>query len=75
MCRSIKLLRRGSAPVTEEELRAAALQFVRKISGFRMPSQANSEAFEASVDEIAIASHKLLSSLKIGRGASGRLAS
>ena len=72
MCRSIKRLRQGSAPATEEELRAAALQYVRKISGFRMPSRVNAEAFEASVDEIAMASHKLLSSLTIGSGVRDR---
>jgi hypothetical protein len=60
MCRSIKTLRRSGDPATEEEIQAAALQFVRKVSGFRQPSRANSEAFESAVDEIAEASRKLL---------------
>jgi hypothetical protein len=62
MCRSIKTLR-GPQPVTDEEIRAAALQFVRKVSGFRQPSRKNAEAFEAAVDEIAGASRLLLDSL------------
>jgi hypothetical protein len=60
MCRSIKTLRRADQPATEEEIHAAALQFVRKVSGYRMPSQKNSAAFEAAVDQIADASRKLL---------------
>jgi hypothetical protein len=60
MCRSIKTLRRADEPATEEEIHAAALQFVRKVSGYRMPSQKNSAAFEAAVDQIAAASRKLL---------------
>jgi len=67
MCRSIKTLRRADEPATEEEVRAAALQFVRKVSGYRAPSQKNEEAFEAAVDEIAKSSEKLLKSLKTGR--------
>ena len=67
MCRSIKTLRRVDASVTEEEVRAAALQFVRKISGYRRPSQANTGAFESAVGEIASASRRLLNSLKIPR--------
>ena len=62
MCRSIKTLR-GTEPATEEEIRAAALQFVRKVSGFRQPSQKNTEAFEAAVDEVAAASKRLLESV------------
>ncbi|MCH8940446.1 MAG: DUF2277 domain-containing protein, partial [Chloroflexi bacterium] len=50
MCRSIKTLRRDDASVTAEEVRAAALQFVRKISGYRKPSQANTSAFESAVE-------------------------
>ena len=72
MCRSIKTLRNTTMPATDEEVRAAALQFVRKISGYRTPSRANAEPFEAAVDEIATASHSLLRSLKsgtVGRGA------
>ncbi len=63
MCRSIKTLRRAEEPATEEEIHAAALQFVRKVSGYRMPSQKNSAAFEAAVDEIAEASRRLLESV------------
>ena len=59
MCRSIKQLR-GPQPATEEEVRAAALQFVRKVSGFRQPSRRNAEAFDAAVEEIAEASSRLL---------------
>jgi hypothetical protein len=60
MCRSIQTLRRAGAPATEDEIRAAALQFVRKVSGYRKPSRANADAFDAAVDEIAVASRKLL---------------
>ncbi len=62
MCRSIKTLRRADQPATEEEIRAAALQFVRKVSGFRAPSQRNQPAFDAAVDEIARSSQRLLGS-------------
>ena len=61
MCRSIKQLRHPEVPPTDEEIEAAALQFVRKISGFRKPSQANEAAFNAAVDEIASVSKRLLS--------------
>ena len=64
VCRSIKTLRRPSEPATDEEVRAAALQFVRKVSGYREPSRANEQAFYASVDEIAAASRRLLTSLR-----------
>jgi hypothetical protein len=60
MCRSIKRLREGSVPANEEEIRAAALQFVRKVSGFREPSRRNADAFDRAVDEVAAASEKLL---------------
>jgi len=63
MCRSIKTLRREEEPATEEEIRAAALQFVRKVSGYRQPSRRNQEAFEAAVEEIAGSSRNLLQSL------------
>jgi hypothetical protein len=63
MCRSIKTLRRKEEPATEEEIRAAALQFVRKVSGFRQPSRKNTEVFDAAVDEISEASRRLLDSL------------
>ena len=67
MCRSIKTLRRAAEPASEEEIRAAALQFVRKVSGYRAPSRTNEAAFDAAVDEIAEASRNLLGSLKTGR--------
>jgi hypothetical protein len=63
MCRSIKKLRREDQPPTDTELREAALQFVRKISGFRQPSRANQAAFDAAVDEVTRASATLLASL------------
>ena len=72
MCRSIKTLRRAGDPATDEEVAAAALQFVRKVSGYREPSRANEEAFNEAVDEIALASQRLLSTLRPGaRVASG----
>ena len=64
MCRNIRLLLNFAPPVTDEEIRAAALQFVRKISGFNKPSKANEAAFAAAVDEIASISGKLLSGLE-----------
>lgn len=63
MCRSIKVLHRADPPPTREEVREAALQFVRKISGYRTPSQANEDAFDSAVEEVASASLKLLRSL------------
>jgi hypothetical protein len=60
MCRSIKRLREGTVPANDEEIRAAALQFVRKVSGFREPSRRNAEAFDRAVDEVAAASGRLL---------------
>jgi hypothetical protein len=64
MCRSIKTLRRGDGRAGEQEVRAAALQFVRKVSGYRAPSRANEEAFNAAVEAIAEASRRLLDSLR-----------
>jgi hypothetical protein len=60
MCRSIKTLRDGAVPADADEIRAAALQYVRKVSGYRRPSAANEAAFSAAVDEIAAASARLL---------------
>ena len=60
MCRSIKTLRRADEPATEQEIREAALQYVRKVSGYRVPSRKNTEAFDAAVDEVSIASRRLL---------------
>lgn len=65
MCRSIKTLRTGTVAATDEEISAAALQFVRKVSGFRKPSRVNEEVFNAAVDEIADVSKRLLESLVI----------
>ncbi|GAC1445779.1 MAG: hypothetical protein NVSMB52_08270 [Chloroflexota bacterium] len=67
MCRSIKTLRGAQPPATEEEVRAAALQYVRKISGYRKPSRANEAAFNAAVDEIAASSERLLESFTVAR--------
>ena len=61
MCRSIKT---PVAPATDEEIRAAALQYVRKISGYRKPSQVNAASFERAVEEVATTSRRLLSTLK-----------
>jgi hypothetical protein len=60
MCRSIKVLRRPQDPVTPEEITAAALQYVRKVSGYRQPSKQNQVAFDAAVQEIATATARLL---------------
>ncbi len=64
MCRNIKPLFNFEPPATEEEVRAASLQYVRKISGFNKPSRANQPAFDAAVDEIAAISARLLASLE-----------
>lgn len=64
MCRNIKPLFNFDPPVTDEEVQAAALQFVRKISGFNKPSKANEAAFLAAVDDVARISHRLLLSLQ-----------
>lgn len=66
MCRSIKPLRQHDERVSDEEIEAAALQFVRKISGFRQPSQANQEVFDRAVREISEASGRLLDDLVVG---------
>jgi hypothetical protein len=63
MCRSIHTLHNFEPPATEEEVRAAALQYVRKISGFTKPSRTNAEAFERAVDAVAAASERLLDEL------------
>ncbi len=64
MCRNIKTLYNFEPPATREEIEAASLQFVRKISGFQKPSQANERAFEKAVKEVARAAHRLLDSLE-----------
>jgi hypothetical protein len=63
MCRNIKQLHNFAPPATEDEIRAAALQFVRKLSGFNKPSAANTEAFETAIEEITRASQNLLDAL------------
>jgi len=60
MCRSIKRLREGETPATEQEIREAALQYVRKVSGYRAPARRNEAAFDAAVDEVADASRRLI---------------
>ena len=62
---NVKTLRRPDAPATDEELHAAALQFVRKISGYRKPSRANEQAFHRAIDDIALTSKALLKSLVV----------
>ncbi|HXE26600.1 MAG TPA: DUF2277 domain-containing protein [Roseiarcus sp.] len=64
MCRNIRPLFNFEPPATDEEIRASALQFVRKVSGFARPSQANAQAFERAVDEVADAARKLILSLQ-----------
>jgi len=64
MCRNIRTLFNFDPPVTDDEVRAASLQFVRKISGFNKPSKANEDAFQAAVDQIAGISTRLLTSLE-----------
>jgi hypothetical protein len=63
VCRNIKTLYHLDPPATDEEIRASALQYVRKVSGFVRPSAANSDAFDAAVEEVAAASRRLLDSL------------
>lgn len=63
MCRSIKQLRQPGPPASQEEVAAAALQYVRKISGYRKPSRANQAAFDAAVDQVAEATKILLAKL------------
>ena len=63
MCRNIKTLYNFEPPATEEEIRASALQFVRKLSGFARPSKSNEAAFDRAVDRVAQAAHELLDAL------------
>ena len=63
MCRSIKQLRNAEIPATEEEIRAAALQFVRKVSGYRKPSKVNQAVFDQAVEEVAQVTQRLLGHL------------
>ncbi len=68
MCRSIKTLHHFEPPASEAEMRSAALQYVRKLSGYRKPSQANTTAFDAAVEEVFQATQRLLEAL-VGQGA------
>ena len=72
MCRNIKLLFNFEPPVTDDEVRAASLQFVRKITGFNKPSKANEDAFQAAIEEVADASMRLLRSLETTAPAKNR---
>jgi hypothetical protein len=72
MCRNIKMLFNFDPPVTDDEIRAASLQFVGKISGFNKPSKANEAAFNTAIDEVAAASERLLRSLETNAPARNR---
>jgi hypothetical protein len=72
MCRNIRTLFNFEPPATEEEIRASALQFVRKLSGFTHPSRANAAAFDRAVDEVATTARRLLSSLETASPAKNR---
>ena len=63
MCRSIKTLRGAEPPPTEDDVRAAALQYVRKLSGFRAPSKKNTPAFDQAVEDVALATRRMLEAL------------
>ena len=65
MCRSIKQLRRPEGFPTDEDIQAAALQFVRKVSGYRQPSRANEEVFNRAIDDIAASTRRMLDSLSV----------
>lgn len=68
MCRSIKPLRNMDHPVTEQEIYEAALQYVRKVSGYRKPSKVNEETFNKAIEEVADATKKILKNLKMVEG-------
>ena len=72
MCRNIRTLFNFEPPATEEEIQASALQFVRKLSGFTRPSQANEAAFNRAVDEVAVAARRLLNALETASPAKDR---
>lgn len=72
MCRNIKMLFNFEPPVTEDEIRAAAVQYVRKISGFNKPSKSNEGAFASAIEEVAAASTRLLSALETNAPARNR---
>ena len=69
MCRSIKTLRKHDVIATDDEIRAAARQFVRKVTGFREPSARHQDAFEAAIDEVSVASKRVLEQIRTGLGA------
>jgi hypothetical protein len=75
MCRSIKTLRRPDGPASDEEIAAAALQYVRKVSGYRAPSQRNTKAFDAAVSDVGRASRRLLEQLEKARNEPAQRAS
>ena len=75
MCRSIKTLRRPEGPASDEEIAAAALQYVRKVSGYRAPSQRNTTAFDAAVTDVGRASRRLLQELEKARAEPAQRAS
>ena len=72
MCRNIKTLHNFAPPATDDEIRASALQFVRKLSGFARPSKANQEAFDRAVDQVTGAAHELLAALVTNAPPQGR---
>ena len=72
MCRSIKTLRDADRPIADAEIEAAALQFVRKVSGYRAPSRRNAPAFDAAVAEVAGATRRMLDQLRDNAVAAGR---
>jgi hypothetical protein len=65
MCRNIKMLANFEPPATDDEIRASALQFVRKLSGMNSPSRANEEAFNLAVDEVTASAHRLIFSINV----------
>jgi hypothetical protein len=73
MCRNIRTLFNFEPPATDEEIHASSLQFVRKLSGFAHPSQANTEAFDRAVEEVSAAAHRLLESLTTASPARDRV--
>ena len=75
MCRSIKTLRRQDGRATDEEIAAAALQYIRKVSGYRAPSQRNSKAFDAAVNQVGRASRRLLEAIEEAQREPARSAS
>jgi hypothetical protein len=75
MCRSIKTLRRPEGPASDDEIAAAALQYVRKVSGYRAPSQRNTKAFDAAVSDVGRASRRLLQELEKARNEPAQRAS